>query len=212
MSNTSNNTSPALETSRPDYEIARDELNALFQSLGLKSEISGLHAAVGELGNSKGWAHVAMIVTISRPERRTNNSADYRPAVSVAFPWKMGVGLVDWKAILARTHVSSDDYPRIKAMIGHGSLRPEAQVALCAKHLPAFAKAVNPAEVLANACRDGFDASTQSFEDWAGNYGFDTDSRKAHETYLDCQKSGTQAHKLVHYKTFEKLAELANRL
>lgn len=33
-------------------------------------------------------------------------------------------------------------------------------------------------------------ASDQSFSDWCGNYGYDTDSRKALDTYLACQKAG----------------------
>lgn len=38
----------------------------------------------------------------------------------------------------------------------------------------------------ASACED-------SFEDWCSNYGYDTDSRKALDTYLDCQEN---AHRL----------------
>lgn len=33
-------------------------------------------------------------------------------------------------------------------------------------------------------------AESQSFEDWCSDYGSDTDSRKAFETYTACQKSG----------------------
>lgn len=32
-------------------------------------------------------------------------------------------------------------------------------------------------------------ACDESFEDWAGNFGLDTDSRKALQTYMDCQSN-----------------------
>lgn len=35
-------------------------------------------------------------------------------------------------------------------------------------------------------------ASDQSFDDWCGDLGYDTDSRKALETYLACQNAGSK--------------------
>lgn len=37
-------------------------------------------------------------------------------------------------------------------------------------------------------------AAQESFEEWCGNYGYDTDSRSALDTYLQCQES---YHKLI---------------
>lgn len=39
-------------------------------------------------------------------------------------------------------------------------------------------------------------ASNESFDDWCANYGYDTDSRKALETYLACQQNGTKLRKV----------------
>lgn len=39
------------------------------------------------------------------------------------------------------------------------------------------------------------DTQGETFEDWCGNYGYDTDSRKAMDTYLACQTSTTESRK-----------------
>ena len=38
-------------------------------------------------------------------------------------------------------------------------------------------------------------ASEESFDDWCSNFGYDTDSRKALETYLQCQETATKLRK-----------------
>jgi hypothetical protein len=38
-------------------------------------------------------------------------------------------------------------------------------------------------------------ACDQSFDDWCSDYGYDTDSRKALETYLTCQENATKLRK-----------------
>lgn len=37
----------------------------------------------------------------------------------------------------------------------------------------------------------------ETFDDWCANYGYDTDSRKAMDTYLACQQSEVEARKLL---------------
>lgn len=39
-------------------------------------------------------------------------------------------------------------------------------------------------------------ASNESFDDWCADFGYDTDSRKALETYLACQQNGTKLRKV----------------
>lgn len=199
--------------SRPDYEIAADELVALWASLGLTATITGAHAAIdetkGEGSKVHKWAHVAVIVTISRPAQVVNGRSI--PAAAEAFPWKMGVGLAKWADVRKAGRLPSEQ-AEIDAMRAHGSrLTPESQIAICAKHLGAFVKAVNPAEVLANACRDGQSAETD-FETWAGEFGYDTDSRAAEATYFACQRAGKQARNLLDRETYAKFADLACRL
>lgn len=52
-------------------------------------------------------------------------------------------------------------------------------------------------------------AGDDSFADWCDNYGYDTDSRKALETYLACQET---AQKLAQLFTAEQRATLSTML
>lgn len=47
-----------------------------------------------------------------------------------------------------------------------------------------------------------------TFEDFCGNLGYDEDSRKAHDIYLACQKSGSQLRKVFTREQIEQLQEL----
>lgn len=63
-----------------------------------------------------------------------------------------------------------------------------------------------PAEVLACYCRD-FEDSDCAFDEWAGNYGYDTDSRKALATYESCRAAGPKLRALG--LTREQIARFA---
>ena len=39
------------------------------------------------------------------------------------------------------------------------------------------------------------EACSETFESWCSNFGYDTDSRKAMDTYLACQKNGEKLRK-----------------
>lgn len=85
--------------------------------------------------------------------------------------------------------------------------------ALHAKILTKFAKAqkVQPElpDVLASLLLDGsafFDA--QTFEDWCANFGCDTDSIEALETYRTCDKTGRDLVNGLGRKEVERLREL----
>ena len=51
-------------------------------------------------------------------------------------------------------------------------------------------------------------ACEESFEDWRSNFGYDTDSRKALETYLACQENYNKFRKLFSHAEIEALREL----
>jgi len=48
----------------------------------------------------------------------------------------------------------------------------------------------------------------QTFEEWASDLGYDSDSRKALKTYMACQKTRAALLKMFGSKLFEKLASL----
>ncbi len=199
----------------PDHTVAANELAAFFATLGIRAEVSGAHAAVEPptTKDEKGWAHVGVIVTFTRD--LVCDGPRKCKAVTISTSFRMGTGLADWKSEGKKARFSPSDLRDVEHMTAYGSrLTPESQAAICAKHLSAFVKRVNPAEVLAGLCRDGQDASGQSFESWAGDYGYDTDSRKAEDVYRACQKAGDDARKLLSHApgAVDKLAELASRL
>jgi hypothetical protein len=48
----------------------------------------------------------------------------------------------------------------------------------------------------------------ETFEDWCGNYGIDSDSRKALDTYLACQKTLVELRKVLRYSLLKELTGL----
>lgn len=51
------------------------------------------------------------------------------------------------------------------------------------------------------------DALENSFEEWAGNLGYDSDSRKALETYLVCQILGSELRSFLGISAYNELRE-----
>lgn len=47
--------------------------------------------------------------------------------------------------------------------------------------------------------------NAQSFEDWAGDYGYDTDSRKAHKTYTVCKRKAERLRKFLGEESYKAL-------
>ena len=69
-----------------------------------------------------------------------------------------------------------------------------------------------PWEVLARHCSDGMDAASMTFEDWAENYGYDKDSRKAEAIYFECQRAAREVRKILSSADIEVFANLSSRL
>lgn len=74
-------------------------------------------------------------------------------------------------------------------------------------------KEAMPSEVLARCCADYTSTDRRTFEDWAGELGYDTDSRKSEKVFRTCQELGSQLRALgLSWTQIEKLADLANEL
>jgi hypothetical protein len=70
-----------------------------------------------------------------------------------------------------------------------------------------YAPAPKAAGVLYSLLSD-MSCGADTFEDFCANLGYDEDSRKAHDIYLACQKSGTQLRKVFTREQLEQLQEL----
>lgn len=106
-----------------------------------------------------------------------------RNGKTVFFPWKTGTGLVNRTAWDKKLN------------------------------LPGTPTKPNPAEVLGRVCADYLSAAHCPFEDWADDFGYDADSRKAESVYLECQSMGKHLKTLgLPSTTVQRLADLANLL
>lgn len=65
----------------------------------------------------------------------------------------------------------------------------------------------DPIEILNAICRDG-DALESTFEDWASEFGYDTDSQKAEKTYRACQDNALRLRKLLSADQMKEIAQL----
>lgn len=65
----------------------------------------------------------------------------------------------------------------------------------------------DPIEVLWSIARDS-DALEMTFEDWAGEFGYDTDSRKAEKTYRACQDGALRLKKILSEDKFRQVRAL----
>lgn len=68
-------------------------------------------------------------------------------------------------------------------------------------------KAPTAEDVVSSMALDA-SACNESFDDWCATFGYDTDSRKALETYLACQNSGAELRKVLG-KHFSAVVEAA---
>lgn len=139
----------------------------------------------GEVGDND-WPCIAFNVAL-----------DYKGRKVLSTSFKMGVGHVDiTKAKIGRAINNwSED---MDAMLSSWKRNPYAQFkdkALQARVAAklALAQGVKPSleDVLHSLLSDGeafFNA--QSFEDWASEYGYETDSRKAEAIYRECDNIG----------------------
>ena len=66
-----------MNTEKPDYQLAAEELAAFYNTLGLSSAIESL----GRKKDPDGWEHNAFRITFTGPEG------------SATFPWNQGIGI-----------------------------------------------------------------------------------------------------------------------
>ena len=142
-----------MNTEKPDYRLAAEELAAFYNTLGLSATVKSL----GRKKDPDGWEHNAFRVTFTGPEGST------------IFPWRQGIGI---------------------------------------KEDP------KPAEVLACVAGDYHSTVGALFEQWADNFGFDSDSRKAEAAYNACRAFGPDLRTLLRLplETIRTLADFSSRL
>ncbi len=143
---------------RPDYQIAQEELGLLFESIGLSA--ATIHNK-GKHVDADSWGHTEWEVTI----RRVWFGQAPR---SARFEWRTGLG---------------------------------------------YEGEPDPAEVLARVCDEFHGTIDRTFEEWADDYGYDQDSRRAEKIFNACKEG---EHKLAGLglspEQIARFAELSQRL
>lgn len=185
-------------------------LTVALASLGVTMEASAPSAGVDKADGKEGkaWPHIAYTVTLSRNGK-----------VFWSGPYKLGVGHVALPKTVLEVRkaigcLHSDALAHKVEVASKGrtvTYTPEIEAGIAA--YLARTQKVSPTllDVFNSLLSDGspeFDA--EDFEGWAGNFGYDTDSRKAFGIYQACCEVGKalrRAFKPAEIETLRKAAQ-----
>lgn len=122
-------------------------------------------------GKTAQWHHVAFNVTLRKEGKFVWSG-----------PYKMGLGnFPEFKNVISRVH-SGDLAPHVRGVISG---------IIGGVTLPLFRTRPSLPDVLYSLLSDGDGYFNRlSFEEWAGNYGYDEDSRTAERMFRECQETG----------------------
>lgn len=184
-----------------DHELASSKAAELFASIaGLKAEVSG---PVGKF-EEPDWPCIGYVVRFTKG------------GVSLVEEYKLGVDHVKWPKTFAQIPQGTPGrlIPVFNALRNHpnATLKNKLEHAEAAALLAVKQKvAPKPHEVFACLCRDGLDAHNQSFENWALDFGYDSDSIKAKKVYDHCIDIYHKMAALIGRDLIVKFAELHAR-
>jgi hypothetical protein len=178
----------------------KQEIQRIIENEGIEVEIENVGGEVIE-----DWPCISYIIT-------------YRKGKSeLMISYHIGVGHVDWNK-LPREHsafnFNNDDWELLRIVRDlHARPANKAQWASTAAKIAKIQK-VKPDtnEALAEICRDTKEAIETSFEEWAANFGYDPDGRKAEQVYRNNIEKYPQLLAIMSRDTLDTLAEFANEL
>lgn len=161
-------------------------------------EVKEINPKLAEMGYS-------MKCELVRDHDETDRMADWSVTLtgpngkSVQTEHHTGCGLRTWARIPGQ-----EDYDLRKFFKRGERCTLSGRNAIAARK---YTKATPPelCSVLSSLLMDSL-ACDQSFNDWCSNFGYDTDSRKALDTYLACQESGAKLRAIG--ANFDELGEV----
>lgn len=185
-----------------DFEQAAEEIQKLYGSFGLTCAVSSPAGKVTKQFKDSDWPHVEFTLTYEKGSQ------------TFSTPYSMGVGLFK---IPARTPFwMNEDQQNMLYNIQQNPRGQWKNKKLWAETIAEVARQTKqgpePAEVLAACCADGLEAQESAFEDWAGNFGYDADSRKAEKIYNQCREQYFNVIRLIGQENTERMAELSRML
>lgn len=166
----------------------KSKIDELITRLGVAIESSKPTLASEESktdGRVTHWHYIAFTVTIRRGEKAVWEG-----------PYRMGLG----------------NFPEFRDLIGRNlTVHGEKEIlASVEKRNPRRILRTRPSlpDVLYSLLSEGsafFDAA--SFEEWAEDYGFDTDSRKAERMFRECQETGRKLSRAINAAEITELRD-----
>jgi len=186
-----------------DFEQAAEEIQKLYDSFGLTCAVSSPAGKTINIGTHKDdWPHVEFTLTYEKAGQK------------FSMPYSMGVGLFK---LPARTPFwMNEDQQNMLYNIQQNPRGQWKNKKLWAETIAEVARQTKqgpkPAEVLAAYCADGLEAQESAFENWAGNFGYDVDSRKAEKIYNQCREQYFNVIRLIGQENVERMAELSRML
>jgi hypothetical protein len=182
----------AETTEKPDYTLAAEEAETLWASLGIESEIS---APIPDVHDD--WPCIHFDLEINGQH----------------FDYNLGVGHARnlRKARDLQCGFSSHEWAVLDLMVkGQTTIDKQAMARVAVK---CFDKRDTPkVSMILAACAQDSSAHAQCFEDWATEYGYDVDSRKAESIYRVCVESWHKLRKVgLTPAQIEQFASLAAR-
>lgn len=202
---------PKIE--RPDHELAREELAALAERLGLTMESTFVpfsqsrNAAPTDLGSGKAepWLSLNWRCKLMRTGRLVLET-DYGQGVAhaPAYKWKAPTA---WDAQLKKAAI------RIEIQTGKEARRPFPGLGV---YDPTVSTKPIPAppitDVLSSLLSDSDVLDAGGFEAWASDLGYDPDSRKAESIYRQCLESALKLRAALGEAELAAGREIAGRL
>ncbi len=159
---------------KPDYELAKEELTELFKrTVKHEVQINGPMPVVRD-----DWPCMHYLIIIN----------------GVPFEFSLGVGHAkmerfkgrEWKSCMLKYHLSGDEIIGLQDINDGRTLKDHNRTESIACKVGRDVKPY-PAEAVASVCREYMDTQDAGdFEEWAATFGYDTDSRKAEQIYRQC--------------------------
>ena len=162
--------------------MTTEERNQAIDALGITFTVTTLDTGKADIPGKQKGAPSSHICQLTRRN------------VTIETPYSMGCGcreyIAGWKEILLATNETTRQ----------PNWKPVPQIwgkptALQLKALESSRARPQLADVLYSLVSDS-QCANDTFADFCADLGYDTDSRKALETYLACQESGTKLRKL----------------
>lgn len=181
-------------------ELTKEEIQSKFEKLGLSVHISEPMPKV-----DKDWLGIKYIITLSKG---THSSQQ------IELEYTLGLGHVKYTKILPYTLNLTDTEANVldvKSRKPYAQIKKEyaqCEVSLAVKLAKRQKVQPNPAEVLICYCREALEATEQTFEEWASNFGYDEDSRKAEKAYNHGRDSYSKLLKIINKQQIEEFAQI----